>query len=178
MGRRAMKTISQPAAISSLCILNRTASRIRRLIWFRFTALPVRRPTAKPNRLCSRSLGRTDITNRGWSQVLPSRRMRTKSELARKRYFLRIAALAQAELPQARHCLVSHGQLVTAPAPSPLQDGLPALGLHPRPKSVLSFPTPDLRLPGSFRHGVSSLVRFTARDYTWVWLGLQVCGGR
>ncbi len=94
IGPRAMKTTSHPTAISSFRSLIRTDSRIRRLIRLRTTALPIRRPTAKPNRLYSRSLGWTKSTSRGWTRAQPSRRRRSKSAFARSRYFLCIPSLA------------------------------------------------------------------------------------
>ena len=95
IGPRAIKTTSHPPIISRLQSLIRTDSRIRRLIRFRTAAFPIRRPTAKPKRLCSRSLGRIESTSRGWTRVWPPRRRRSNSALARRRYFLYIPSLAR-----------------------------------------------------------------------------------
>ncbi len=84
MAERAIKTISQPAAIELR--RRRTASRIRRLTRLRATAFPMRLLTAKPKRLCFKSLGRAHKTINPPAQDLPFRRTRWKSVLSLRRY--------------------------------------------------------------------------------------------
>jgi len=58
--------------------------------------------------------------------------------------------------------------------PPCLENLASSLGLHPRPKSVHTLTTSHFGLPRSFRHTYSSLVRFTARNYTPFFPSLQV----
>jgi hypothetical protein len=135
-----MNTTSHPAAISCFWILTRTDSRIRRLTRLRVTAFPIRRPTAKPKRLCSRWLGRTESTNRGWTRVRPSRRRRAKSVFARRRYFLRITSLARGRCATSQtliHAIRSGG-------------GVPLTAWPSTPDAPLWFSSgPEIRAPAS-----------------------------
>ena len=168
MGPRAIKTTSHPAAISRLFSFIRIDSRIRRLIRLRTTAFPIRRPMAKPKRLYSRPLGRTDSTNRGWAQVRPSRRRRAKSAFARRRFFLRMTSLAGGPTPHAgRSPFYLYGQaMATLPSPS-LEDSASPLGFHPSPKAVHALAAADLGLPRSFRHSNTSPIKITTHNYTF-----------
>ena len=78
-----MNTRSHPGAIVSC--LNRTASRISRFTRFRTTALPMRRLTANPYRLCPKSLRCAHRTAIRLDHDRPSRRTRWKSSLSDSR---------------------------------------------------------------------------------------------
>lgn len=68
-----MKTKSHPGLIES--IRSRMASRSRRLMRLRATALPIRLLTEKPKRLYGKWLGRTHRTNSSLVYDRPSRRI-------------------------------------------------------------------------------------------------------
>ena len=67
--RLAMTIASQPGAVGQF----RTASRMRRLVWFRTTALPTRLPATMQKRLRSMPLGSKRITSRSLATLRPVR---------------------------------------------------------------------------------------------------------
>ena len=80
----AMNTRSHPFSMSAEC----AKARRRRLIRFLITALPTRRPTAKPIRLTSEPFRRANNTSRGSLQLRPRRRAAAKSlDFLRRRSF-------------------------------------------------------------------------------------------
>ncbi len=77
-GERAIRTQSQPIGIWGRS--GRTASRSTRFARFRLTAVPMRLPVTKPNRLMSRSFGAVARTTSRCAQVSPLARTRAKSD--------------------------------------------------------------------------------------------------
>ena len=85
--------------VSNESSIERSASRSRRLTRLRVTALPIRRPVARPNRVLSRSVRRTLTARRGCDRLVPrswivvkslglesiTRRGRTGPRLVRRR---------------------------------------------------------------------------------------------
>lgn len=69
---------------------------------------------------------------------------------------------------------ILHSQLMAPFAPPGFDNGAPAPSFHSSPKSVHPLAETFLGLPSSFRHFLSSLVRFTAHNYTPFSPSLQI----
>jgi hypothetical protein len=129
---------------------------------------------AKPKRLYSRPLGRTESTNRGWAQVRPSRRRRSKSAFARRRFFLRMTSLAGGPYATRRAFIDLCGQAMATFLSPGLEDSASSLGFHPSPKAMHALAAADLGLPCSFRHSNTSPIKITTRNYTFFSNSLQI----
>ncbi len=82
----------------------------------------------------------------------PSRRRRSKSAFARRRFFLRMTSLTGGPYAIRRAFTDLYCQALATFLSPGLEDSAPSLGLHPSPKAVHPLAAAHLGLPRSFRH--------------------------
>jgi len=149
---RGLKTTDHLASSPASC--SRTHSRSRRLMRFRYTALPTARGTVKPTRgrSCSASARQNAVKQRPVIRkpceytVRKSLDLRIRDRLGNK------SGLASGLLGVTNGSFVTDGQLVAATSAAARQHSLPILGLHSRSEPVGLRPLAIIRLKCTFWH--------------------------
>ena len=132
----------------------RTNSRNMRLLRFRATALPNRRPTTMPTRVSSVGEEQNMTLNKEVWHLLPSRFTRSKSS-----FFLRNSSDERGGASLIRDC-----ETVAAFPASASQNLTAIFGAHPFPESMVALSLKIRRLSECHRHNRNPLGEKTLKD--------------